>query len=195
MSAALEHILGPHTVAEWRQTDPPTDGARLELILGHFVLSPHPGGPHQFAVGALYRTLWFAAKAAGRTDLCVLPGAAVEISTAWRTALVPDVVVLGAKPHPTTFEPEDLVLAVEVWSPGNKRAERELKIAGYAGAGVEFLWTVEMAKDQRGPHRFRALRLVHGVYREELVDEIGAELTGVPAPFPVDLDASSLFVG
>jgi Uma2 family endonuclease len=194
VSAALEHILGPHTVSEWRQAAPPPDGSTLELILGHFVLSPSPGGPHQYAVGALYRALWSAAENAASTDLHVLPGAAVEISTAWRTALVPDVAVLAAKPHTTTFQPEDLVLAVEVWSPGNKRPERELKVAGYAGAGVEYLWTVELGAGQRGPHRFRAHRLAHGVYREELVDDTGAVLDAVPAPFPVRLDTSRLYL-
>lgn len=194
MSAALENVLGPHTVEEWRRADPPPDG-RLELILGHFVLSPYPGGPHQYAVGALYRTLWSAAEDAGATGLHVLPGAAVEISTAWRTALIPDVAVLAGDPHATTFQPEDLRVAVEVWSPGNKRSERELKVAGYAGAGVEYLWTVELGAGQRGPHRFRAHRLVHGTYREELVNETGAVLASVPAPFPVRLDASSLYLG
>ena len=75
MSAALERLprLGPRTVEEWRAAELPDDGGRLELILGYFRMSPCPGGPHRFAIAALYRTPWSAVEVAGRNDLHV-PG-------------------------------------------------------------------------------------------------------------------------
>ncbi|MFJ9369189.1 Uma2 family endonuclease [Nocardia sp. NPDC101769] len=60
--------------------------------------------------------------------------------------------------HRTSYEPAELVLAVEVWSPGNKRAERDTKMAGYAAAGVPYLWIVELPTGK--PAKFSAYRLV-----------------------------------
>lgn len=190
MTAALEHPLGPNTVADWRTADHPDDGRRLELILGHFFMSPSPGGPHQYATGALYRALWEAVTAADRKDLHVVLGVGVEISTPWRTALIPDVAVLNVRPTETSFPPEALVLAVEVWSPGNSRSERETKIAAYAAAGVEFLWIVEPGRN--GPVQFRAYRLVNGSYREEASGGTGAVLISVPGPVLISIDTAEL---
>jgi hypothetical protein len=54
------------------------------------------------------------------------------------TVLIPDVAVLNTRPVGTSFRAEDLLLAVDVWSPGNARSERDTKIAADAGAGVPF---------------------------------------------------------
>jgi hypothetical protein len=77
-------------VEEWLAADPPADGARLELIWGYWHLSPAPSYRHQRATHRLGRVIEDALVAGGRTDLHMFPGAAVEISTPWRTGLIPD---------------------------------------------------------------------------------------------------------
>ncbi|WP_028934740.1 Uma2 family endonuclease [Pseudonocardia spinosispora] len=194
MATALEHALGPHTVADWRAARHSPGGDRLELLLGHFHSSPPRDEAHQLVIGALFHALWSAVSAASRPDLHVLPSEPVEISTAWRTVLVPDVAVFNAPPQRTTLAARSLLLAAAVWPPASTWHERELKLTGYAGAGIEYLWTVELSPAHRGPHRFRAHRLVHGTYREELTDKTGAQLPRVPAPLPVTLDTRTLYL-
>lgn len=113
----------------------------------------------------------------------------VEISSAFRTALIPDVAVLNVEPHLVAFRLEYLVLAVEVWSPGNTNVERRTKLAGYA-AGVEYLWIVDL--DDTGAtvttHRLRL-----GAYVPETVIKPGGLDTLVTsAPVPVGSDVVGL---
>jgi Uma2 family endonuclease len=190
-AAALEHPLGPHTVEEWLAADPPEDGSRLELIWGYWHVSPAPGGRHQRAAHRLGRVLEDALAAAGRSDLHMVPAVGVEISTPWRTGLIPDVVILDVEPDGVSFPGEHLVLAAEVWSPGNTRSERETKTGAYAEAGVAFFWSVEM--DRAG--RVTALvasRLEHGRYIEDVTAKPGAAMTITAAPVPVTLDPAYL---
>ena len=191
MSAAVDlaHPIGPHTVEEWHGAEHPDDGSRLELIWGYYHVSPPPGGPHQYALGALYRALWHAVK--GNDRLHAVTGVGVEISTAIRTALIPDVALLNTLPTTTSFPASALLLAVEVWSPGNSAHERETKVAGYAIAGVPYLWTVELHGVRRAA-TLRAYELVGGVYRDRTpvpADETGTTVV-LPGPIdiPVDLD-------
>ncbi|WP_436502113.1 Uma2 family endonuclease [Actinokineospora sp. HUAS TT18] len=187
MVAEFQHPIGPHTVEQWRAIDPPDDGSRIELIWGYYHVSPAPGGPHQFATGAIYRALWTAVDDAGRSeDLFPIQAVGVEITTALRTALIPDVVVLNTRPVATTFSADAVELAVEVWSPGNTSHERETKVAAYASAGVPFLWLVEPNRQ-----RLSAFKLVGGVYRDIAVNGDPALL---PGPVPVKVDLRDLFI-
>jgi Uma2 family endonuclease len=187
VSAALRHpMIGPYSVADWLALDPSVDGSRLELIFGYLHVTLAPSGEHQYAAYRLTRLVDDALRAAGRTDLHVVPAVNVEISTAWRTALIPDVVVLTRKPVGVSFAAEDLALAVEIWSPGNPRAERETKMAAYAGAGVPFLWTIDQGHDLRGL-TLNAYRLEHGEYELENTVEAAATVTAAPIPIPMDV--------
>lgn len=113
----------------------------------------------------------------------------MEISTPWRTALIPDVVVLNTKPVGSRFHPENLVLAVEVWSPSNTRTERDTK-AAYAAAEVPYFWVVN--QDRVGAMTVTACQLANGKYEEETTAEPGRLTTVKAAPVPVELDASIL---
>ncbi|SHF39420.1 Endonuclease, Uma2 family (restriction endonuclease fold) [Streptoalloteichus hindustanus] len=192
MSAAteLQHPIGPHTVEEWRNAEHPSDGGRLELIWGYFHVSPPPGGPHQYATGALYRALWDAVRAAGRKDLHPVLAVGVEITTALRTALIPDVAVLNRPPTEVSYPAEALELVVEVWSPGNTSRERETKVAAYAAAGVPYLWTVEQRV--RGRMEYRAYELVGGVHKERVCGAGDDVLVDVPGPVALTLVCADL---
>lgn len=171
--------------------DPPQDGSRLELIFGYFHVSPAPSNEHQYAASRLIRPLEDAFLAHGRTDLYVVGAVNVRISTAIRTALVPDLVVATRKPVGVSFAPEDLALVAEIWSPGNTRDERETKLAGYAIAGVPFVWTVDQGHGFAGV-TLTAHRLVDGNYVVENKIQADGPATVTAAPVPVTLDLARL---
>ena len=186
MTAAtdLAHPIGPHTVEEWRAAEHPDDGSRLELIWGYYHVSPPPGGPHQFALGALYRALWQAVE--GNDRLHAVTGVGIEISTAIRTALIPDVALLNTLPTTVSFPASALILAVEIWSPGNSSHERDTKVAGYAIAGVPYLWTVELNTVRRTAN-VHAYELVGGTYRDRTPATPGEEDSQITLPGPIEV--------
>jgi Uma2 family endonuclease len=191
VSAALEHPIGPTTVEEWLAQEHPSDGSRLELFYGYLHVSPSPSGQHQRAAFVLARAIDGALRDGVRTDLHVVPGVAIKISTPRRTALIPDVVVLNTRPVGVAFEAADLVLVVEVWSPGNTRAERETKMAEYAGAGVRFFWAVN--QERISGSMVTAYYLENGRYVEELTARPGTTVTiKAAAPVPVTFDPADL---
>jgi Uma2 family endonuclease len=188
-AAVYQHPIGPYTIEDWRAAEHPADGGRLELIWGYFVVSPPPGGPHQYATGAIYRALWDAVHTAGRGgDLYPVIGVGVEITSAMRTALIPDVALLNTKPTAVSFPPDALKLAVEVWSPGNKREERDTKIAAYAEAGVRWLWTITFSR--LGKAEVQAYELTEGSYKE--LDIATEGVVSLPGPVPALLDLDEL---
>lgn len=191
VSAALQAPVGLNTVDDWLAQDPPPSGGRLELILGNFSMVPPPGGPHQIASARLWAHLDAALRAAGRRDLHAVPAVGVEISNAWRTALIPDIAVLNVPPRKTVFAAAELEMAVEIWSPGNSHTERLAKTMAYAGAEVPFLWTVEFDKSTGQPS-VTAHRLTHGEYVQEVVAKPGVTTTIEAAPVPVMLDPADL---
>lgn len=190
MSVAFEHPIGPTTVYDWLTREHPTDGSRLELIFGYLHVSPPPSGRHQYTGDELRGVLRDALREGGRTDLYAVTGVGVEISTPLRTALIPDVVVLNTKPLAASFQPEDLELVVEIWSPGNTRAERETKFAVYAGAKVPYFWTV--SEDRLGSLTLVTHVLKNGQYVEDLTASSGTTVTVTAAPVPVTFDPAIL---
>ncbi len=191
MSAALQHPVGPYTVEDWLALDPSVDGSHIELIYGYLYVTPAPSGAHQNLAYRLTRLVDDALLAADRPDLYVATAVNVRISTAWRTALIPDLVILNHEPVEVAFPASDLLLAVEIWSPGNTRAERETKMAGYAGAGVPFVWTVDPANDLHGL-RLTACRLDDSQYVAETTVEADGPVTITAGPIPMTLDLAKL---
>ncbi|MDR6596822.1 Uma2 family endonuclease [Saccharothrix longispora] len=186
MSAALQHPVGPHTVDEWLALPPAEDGARTELIFGYLHVSPAASNEHQFASLELAVLLRSAIAASGREDLFAVQAVNVKISSAIRTGLIPDVVIVDRKQRGTSYPAHALVVAVELWSPGNTREERETKMAAYAAAGVPFMWAVFEEDDPR----LVAHRLERDRYVVENVVRPGgpATVTASPIPVTVDLD-------
>jgi len=185
--------IGPHTVEDWLDLPPTVDGSRIELILGDLHVTSAPSGEHQYAASRLIRPLEDAVAAARQTGFYVVTAVGVRITTPFRTALVPDVVVLNQPPVGASFPAEALALAVEVWSPGNSLAERQFTMLGYAGAGVPFFWAV----DRQGAHdglRLTAYRLDKGAYREENALKPGEAAAVTASPVPITLDVADLTV-
>jgi Uma2 family endonuclease len=197
MSAALKEealpnpMIGPHTIEEWLDLPSPDDGSRVELIFGHFHVTPPPSGEHQFAVSRLIRPFEDSIAGAGRTDLYAVIGVAVKISSTLRTGLIPDVVILDRVPAGAAFPAEALMLAVEVWSPGNTRNEQEAKMIAYAAAGVPFVWTISRKGDHPGLE-LTAHRLHGDRYLVESTIRSAGPTTITAAPVPITLDLTDL---
>ncbi|MEV8436975.1 Uma2 family endonuclease [Actinosynnema sp. NPDC051121] len=197
MSAALKEevlpdpMIGPHTIPEWLDLPSPEDGSRVELLFGHFHATPLPSGEHQFAVSRVVRPLEDSISAAGRTDLHAVAGVGVKISSTLRTGLIPDIVVMDRPPAGASFPAEALRLAVEVWSPGNNRNEREAKMVAYAAAGVPFLWTISRKGEDPGLELV-AHRLHDDQYLVENTVRSAGPTTITAAPVPITLDLADL---
>ncbi|HVW40811.1 MAG TPA: Uma2 family endonuclease [Amycolatopsis sp.] len=186
---AREVTLGPATIEDWLAVEEPADGSRLELILGYYAMTPPPSGSHQDVTAELTVLVRSAIKTACRSDLHGLPGVGVPISTRLRTALIPDLVVVDVDVHRLIFEPTNVLLAVEVWSPGNRRGERETKIAAYAEAAIPYLWLVETPRGR--PAIFRASELKGAEYIP-VIEATDGETITAPGPVPVKIDTSQL---
>lgn len=190
VSAALAHPIGQHTIEDWLAADQPEDGSRLELILGYFHVSPAPSMHHQFAGDELRLLFRNALRKAGRDDLTTVTAVAAEVSSLMRTGLIPDVVIMDVRPLGKSVKAKNLLLAAEVWYPGNTRDERDSKIIGYANAGVPYFWALH--QDRFGDVTVTAYRLENGQYVEELTARPGETVTVKAAPEPVTFDPATL---
>ena len=113
-----DHYAGRWTVDEVLAL--PEDGMRRELVEGRLVESPVPAKPHQMAGKRLEKLL---------DDFAPLElEAAREINLRFEAdLLIPDVMVAATEvlAGPGHFvEPADVVIVVEILSPGNSKFER-----------------------------------------------------------------------
>jgi hypothetical protein len=185
-AADLAHPIGGATVQDWLDAEAPVDGSRLELIWGYWHMIPAPGMPHQYAGDELRTLVATALREAGRGDLYAVTAVGVNISTATRTALIPDLAVIDIPPRGTHCEAKDVLLAVGIWSPSNSRAERETKMAASADAGVPWFWVLDEEDT------LTTSRLEDGVYAVDTVARPGALTTITAAPVPITVDPAEL---
>lgn len=187
MSAELVHPLGPTTVQDWLNETPPPDGSKRELILGKIYVSPAASGDHNIIVPELYALFKSALLLAGRRGLRPVTTVNAQLSSARRTALIPDVAIINTSSSAVVFTPDEFELVAEVWSPGNSNADRVRKFDAYAQASVRYFWTVE----QDGPV-VDAFELRAGRYRHAASLRAGTVGTITAAPVPVKFDPAEL---
>jgi len=188
---SLDPLIGPHTIDEWRDAPVREDGSQLELIWGYWHVLPPTTAPHQNASYRICRALDDAIDASGRTDLYAVQAVGVAVSTAIRYGLIPDVAIVSEPlTRPGDFPAKALELVVEIWSPGNKKRERETKMSGYAVAGVPYLWTVEIKQSWRLD--IRGFTLEQGVYKQLVANKPTDTYLELPAPIPVKLELARL---
>ena len=165
----------------------PADAPRVELVDGVIHVVPSPTLGHQDISYLLRRWLGDHAPA----HLRVAQAVGVALGTNFTRE--PDVLVCRAEiPSNRHFLlPDEVVLAVEVVSPGTRRTDRFSKPAEYAGAGIPGYWRVE-----QDPVRVHAYRLADrpgrsGNREYELLAET-ADLLEVEQPFPVKLPIAEI---
>jgi Uma2 family endonuclease len=128
---------------EWTTDDLdalPDDGRRLELIDGVPFVSPSPTTGHQRLAGRLFAAL----DALCPSDISVTQ--AVDVRVNRRRSLCPDVMVVTAEAterNVSHYLPTEVLLAVEIVSPGSLAMDRIMKPALYAEAGIPCFWRVE----------------------------------------------------
>jgi Uma2 family endonuclease len=128
---------------EWTTDDLdalPDDGRRHELIDGVPIVSPSPTIGHQriaMLLGAALDSLC-------PPELAVTQAVDVRINR--RRSLTPDVLVATAdatERNVSHYLPTEVVLVVEIVSPGSLAMDRIMKPALYAEAGIPHFWRVE----------------------------------------------------
>jgi Uma2 family endonuclease len=171
-----EHTMGmPAIRRHWTTADvralideSPTAWPRYELIGGELIVTPAPGGSHQFAVEEILIRLAtylrdepVGAALFSPADLELEPG----------TITQPDVFVIpaGGAPSDNAFRWSDvssLLLAVEVISPSSIRTDRITKRDYYMNAGVPDYLSVDV--DARMIERWTQGRETPSVLRDRL---------------------------
>ncbi|MGH3769166.1 MAG: Uma2 family endonuclease [Pseudonocardiaceae bacterium] len=171
---------GPWTEEEFLAL--PVD-RRIELLDGALLVSPSARVRHQ----RLSFRLAMALDAAVPAGLEVLE--AINVRVGPGKILIPDIVVVNtAGLEVTVCEATDVLLVVELTSPGNAVADRAVKPLLYAHAGIRHYLRVELGAT--GP-RAVVCRLERDRYAEVARAEPGRLLT-LTEPFAVALDLATL---
>ncbi|MFI9816414.1 Uma2 family endonuclease [Saccharothrix variisporea] len=186
MSAMLwpDHLL---TLEEWDAL-PEDELHHVELVEGVLLVAPRPAPEHQYAIKRLCMVL----DAQLPEGVTSLPEVDVLINAVQPvTVRAPDVVVVDMKrllERPKRFDAEDILLAVEIVSPGTGRTDRMVKPLEYADAGIPHYWLLELDD----PITLTAFDLVDGSYK---VVASGTGKVELPSPFPAVLDLPSVITG
>jgi Uma2 family endonuclease len=173
-----DHLL---TLAEWEAL--PKDRAhRLELVEGVLLVTPRPVPLHQHAMVRLTYEL------TGQLprDLVAVADVEVVIEAGFPpTVRAPDIVVVPTAlldSGVTRFRAADVLLAVEIVSPGSGRTDRVMKLAEYAEAGIGHYWIIDLDS----PASLTGYALVDGNY-ELMIESAGVVEVSSPAPMRIDL--------
>ena len=150
----------------------PDDGQRYELVSGTLVVTPAPRGLHQRAVAELYLRLqeWL-----GRHPVAHVLFSPADITLGEDEILQPDLFVYrtaSGAPLRDWTDITELLLVIEVTSPGSARYDRELKRRRYQRAGIAEYWVVDL--EGRMVERWRP--------GDEAPETITDELLWQPAP-------------
>lgn len=182
MTAMTEQAIEPHQLRHpadgWAVEDLdrwPESHVRYELTDGALTVSPSPSNLHQSVSGLLFPYL------VGRCPPELAIGQAVEIRFGPQLTRIPDLLVVrSTEPWRHWFAPSEVVLAVEIESPGSHVEDRVVKPALYAAHGIASFWRIEL-----GPIRARCYGADGaGSYREL---DCPVERLVADAPFPVDV--------
>lgn len=176
-----DHLL---SLDEWDAL-PEDTTHRYELAEGALQVSPRPALKHQMAITELAYHL----RVQLPDDLRPVTEAEVLLfGPNPATVRIPDVLVVPrhlAESDATRCDSADVVLAVEVISPGSARMDRVTKHFEYAEAGIAYYWIVDLDK----PATITAYQLIDGDY--ELLAEATDRLL-LDSPTPLDIDITQL---
>ncbi|ANY05680.1 Uma2 family endonuclease [Pseudonocardia sp. HH130630-07] len=152
MSTVTDQVSEPHQLERpadgWTVEDLdrwPESQVRYELTDGALTVSPSPSNLHQSVSGLLF------ARLAADCPPGLAAAQAVEIRFGPQLTRIPDLaVVRSSEPGRHWFSPSEVLLAVEIESPGSHVEDRIVKPALYAGHGIGSFWRIEL-----GPIRAR----------------------------------------
>ncbi len=147
MAALLE---SGWTAERWRAL--PDDGKRYEVLDGELYVSPAPGPRHQRVLAEAFLVICPWAKSSRVARVSMSPA---DIEFSEKRVLQPDLFAIPwrSRPPQDWTESRDLILAVEVLSPGSGRADRHKKRHIYQSQGVAEYWIMD--PDARLVERWR----------------------------------------
>lgn len=161
----------------------PADGQRHEIVDGVRYVTPSPGEAHQDVVGELFALLREYLRG-GAVGKAIVSPSDVRRGDRRRNRVQPDVFVIaraaGQRP-PYPYALHDLLLAVEVVSPGSHLLDYQVKRDLFLREGVGEYWVVN--PDARNVSRWRG-RDDPG---EVLSREIRWHPEGMASPLAIDL--------
>ncbi|WP_197494958.1 Uma2 family endonuclease [Micromonospora sp. NBRC 110037] len=164
--------------------DLPEDGQDYEIFDGSLLVSPHADVRHGAIANRLRRLLDRQAPAG------LLVGQDVGVSAKRSSYFVPEVFVAreeALERGGPALAPADVLLVVEVVSPGNAGRDLVLKRHEYGVAGIARYWLVEPRKET-----LTVLENVDGRYRESAVLST-ADVCRADQPFPLVLPVAEIF--
>jgi Uma2 family endonuclease len=134
----------------------PEDAPRVELIDGVVLVVPSPAINHQSIASLTWA--WLRRHAPEYLHAVQAVGVAVDATTSFE----PDIVLRRAGGDTTRHfvMPDEVVLAVEVVSPGTRTRDRITKPATYAAARIPYYWRIE-----QDPVHVYAYKLVGDAYK------------------------------
>ena len=161
---------------DWRALGEETS-QRYELQEGVLIVSPRPRQRHQNVMLQLGSQLL-----AQRPDgIRITPEADVIIDPHTpATVRIPDLVICRGDEDATLIA-ADVLVAIEILSPGTRRVDLVMKRSEYADAGIAHYWIVD--PDER---YMEVLTLVDGAYVSHRVE--GVVTISVPFEVTIDLD-------
>jgi Uma2 family endonuclease len=101
----------------------------------------------------------------------------------------PDLVIVSAEAaeaNPPRFAPDQVLLAVEIISPGSRNTDTITKPAEYAAAGIPHYWVIDL----ESPLSLTVFHLVGDLGYQRAPAVTGRFTTS--EPFPLDIDLTSL---
>jgi Uma2 family endonuclease len=172
---------GPWTEADYLAL--PGDRGRIELLDGGLLVNPSASSRHQ----RLSSRLWLALETARPQGTEVLE--AVNLRVAPSRILVPDLMVVTEPGSDRImWDPADVLLVIEIVSPGSVAADRAIKPPLYASAGIPHYLRIEL--ERWGPSAV-SYRLEGGAYAVVAQTRPGQVLRQ-EQPFPAEVDLTAL---
>ena len=172
------------TLDEWDAL-PEDNSAHYELQEGVLVVSPKPAKRHQLAVARLASQMEHQLP----VEWDVVPDFEVVVQADGpATVRAPDLVMVRADAAENRVVAGDVLLAVEIISPGSRKIDTHMKHFEYAEAGIPHYWVVDL--DPPAPSI-----TVYGLGAPDDGYVESQTATGeliVQAPFPMRIDIRSL---
>ncbi|MGC4789018.1 Uma2 family endonuclease [Micromonospora sp. DT178] len=165
----------------------PDDAPRVELVDGVIQVTPSPTLGHQDISSLLW--LWLRTHCPAHLRATQAVGVALNANTSRQ----PDVLLCRAEvtADRSLLMPDDVILAVEVVSPGTRRTDRFAKPGEYAAAGIPFYWRIEQDPIHLYAYR-RGDRLGPGGERQYELIADSAELIELVEPFEIKLPIADI---
>ncbi|HVX47506.1 MAG TPA: Uma2 family endonuclease [Mycobacteriales bacterium] len=179
---SLQHV--PHLLSfEEFEALPENKSARYEVQEGVLIVTPRPVPKHAHAAFRLARQLDDQLP----SGLAVLQEVDVPLNRIFPpTVRIPDLVITRSADLDAMVRVEDVLVAIEIISPGSRRTDTLIKPVEYAEAGIPHYWLIDLdapatltAYHRAGDLGYQESPAVSGEFR-------------TTAPVPVRLDLSGL---